>query len=469
MDGHLTIPEFMNRVKLHNTRQERWSAEKEALSREISILLGQKAAIDLVRMEFQERIYAFQRTLGLPLDIALPPRPIAPPIDTPEIDLPPLAFQSPPAPDTTSSDASTIASESSAPPSPSESASKRLGKRSIRKRGPAKVVVVSASAYDYKPKHEITVHLDCVRALCFYESHPIIVSGSDDGTIRVTNLEAKCTVARKVVRRVVNIASLRAHGGPVLYLAGFEREQEQMMLSSGTDGVICLWALPAPGGNLYETHGILTHHRVAEIKLHKEAVWSVDILDDLRTGVSADGSGIVKMWQIDAGEGFDLPVHDFGVSVKALTGKKFVVGCKSGNVRLFDGPKQISVIAAGAAPILKVAVGGEPGQVLAVCDDNLVRVLDTQEGTVTNEVDGHDGGLTSLCLTPDNEFLITIGNDASVNVWRTGEFLRIDNVKLHSTKFGEGALCCAAASAKCGKVCFATGGAEGTVHVFVKG
>jgi striatin 1/3/4 len=345
-------------------------------------------------------------------------------------------------------------------------------KRPIKKRAASKTVVVPATesaAYDYKPKHEIGVHLDCVRALCFYESHPILVSGSDDGTIRVTNLEAKGTMSKKVVRRVVNIASLRAHGGAVLCLIGFEREGAQMMVSSGIDGVICVWALPAPGSGLYDIHGILTHHRVLEVRLHREAVWSVDVLEDLHTGVSADGGGVVKMWQIENGDGSDVPVSDFGVSVKALPGKQFAVGCKSGSVRLFDGPKQISVISTGAAPILKIVVGGEPGQILAVCDDNVVRVLDAQEKAVTNEIDGHDCGLTDLCLTPDCEFLITTGNDASVNVWRAAEFVRVDNVKLHSTKYGEGALCCAAASPKCGKTCFATGGAEGAVHVFVKG
>jgi hypothetical protein len=56
--------------------------------------------------------------------------------------------------------------------------------------------------WTYTPRHEIAVHLDCLRALCFYESHPIVVTASDDGTIRIVNFDGKVTVKRKMVRRV---------------------------------------------------------------------------------------------------------------------------------------------------------------------------------------------------------------------------------------------------------------------------
>jgi striatin 1/3/4 len=325
-------------------------------------------------------------------------------------------------------------------------------------------------SYDYKPKHEVSVHLDCVRAVCFYDSHPVVVSGSDDGTIRVTHLEAKVTVSRKTVRRVQNISSLRGHGGPVLCLSAFEREEKQMLLSGGADSVICLWALPDPQSALYEPHGILTHHRVSEIRVHGDAVWSVDVFEDLRTGLSASADGTAKVWQIDSGEAAAVAVGDVPVSVKALSGRQFAIGGRSGTVRLFDDANcQTAVIAAGEAPILKIQFLADAGQILALCDDNVVRVVDIQGEAVANELDGHENGMSGICVTPDGEFVITAGNDASVNVWRVGAFVRVDNVKLHSTKFGEGALCCASAPAKTGKFCFATGGAEGTVHVFVKG
>jgi hypothetical protein len=461
MAAQLTIPDFIARVKLHNEREIQWRTEKETILRELSILLGQKAAIDLVKYELQERIHSFQRSLGLPVVIDFPPRPIAPPIETEET----------PAPETPAP-VELVPAEPEKPveaPEPKKAA-KRPVKKPSRRAG--KVVVVpaaDAAAYSYAPKHEVSVHLDSVRALCFYESHPFLVSGSDDGTIRVTNLEGKVTVARKIVRRPVCVASLRAHRGPVLCLVGFERNGEQMMVSGGLDSVICVWALPGPGSGLYEVHGIVTHHRVREIRVHEEAVWSIDVLEDQRTGISAAGDGLVKSWQIDTAVGVDVEVADFGVCVKALLGKQFAVGCRSGHVRLFDGLAPTSVISAGSAPILRIACGAESGQLLTVCDDNFVRVIDVLEMIVTNELDGHENGLTGICVTPDGEFLITTGNDASMNVWRAGEFIRVDNVKLHSTKYGEGALCCAPASPKCGKTCFATGGAEGTVQVFVKG
>jgi hypothetical protein len=58
-----------------------------------------------------------------------------------------------------------------------------------------------------------------------------------------------------------------------------------------------------------------------------------------------------------------------------------------------------------------MALGAEEGQVLALCDDNVVRVVNVKGKAVTNELDGWEGGLTSLCLTPDKNFLITTGNE----------------------------------------------------------
>jgi WD40 repeat protein len=114
-------------------------------------------------------------------------------------------------------------------------------------------------------------------------------------------------------------------------------------------------------------------------------------------------------------------------------------------------------------------IAKEPGQVIAACGDNRIRVIDITSASVANEFPGHDNGISGMCVTGDGEFLITTGHDAAVNAWRMDTFDRIDSVKVHATKFGEGALCCAAASTKTGRLCFATGGAEGFLQIFIKG
>jgi WD40 repeat protein len=127
-----------------------------------------------------------------------------------------------------------------------------------------------------------------------------------------------------------------------------------------------------------------------------------------------------------------------------------------------------TVIGTGTTTVLKILSVVSTGGLLAITDDSSVKVIGPAAGAVISSLDGHTGGTTGMCLTPDNEFLMTTGHDASVNVWSVVNFARIDNLKMHATKFGEGALCCEAAPVKCGKTCFTTGAAEGTVHIFMK-
>jgi WD40 repeat protein len=227
--------------------------------------------------------------------------------------------------------------------------------------------------------------------------------------------------------------------------------------------------MPDVESGLFDDHGILTHNRLREIRVHTDAVWSVDVLDDLLTGVSASADGSVKAWPVDGGPARAVGIAgDAPICVKALAAKQFAVGCRSGSIRIFgDGLGQTAVIDA-VAPVLRMRAIVEESQIFAVCDDNVLRVVDVEAEEVTNCIDGHENGMTDVCITPDREFVITTGNDACTNIWRAEAFARVDVVKLHSTKFGEGALCCASTGSRAPKMCFATGGSEGSVQLFVK-
>jgi striatin 1/3/4 len=333
---------------------------------------------------------------------------------------------------------------------------------------PREPLGTDALSYDYRRRYELRLHLDCVRAAFFYESLPILVSASDDGTIRVTNLDGKATVGKKAIRKPVSIASLRGHIAPVLCLVGFERDGKQRCLSGALDGTIGVWHLPAPTTGLFDSHGVVVHHRQAELRHHTDAVWGLDILGDLRTAVSCSADGTVQLWSATT-TAVAVSLGDFPISVKTVAGNQFAVGCRSGAVRLFESAAQIAVIDVCRAPILTMLTANDRGQIIAAGDDGRIRVIDITGASVANEFRGHENGISGLCVTGDGEFLITTGHDAAVNAWRMDTFNRLDTVKVHATKFGEGVLCCAAASSKTGKLCFATGGADGSLQIFIKG
>jgi WD40 repeat protein len=311
--------------------------------------------------------------------------------------------------------------------------------------------------------------LDCIRAVGFYQSQPIIISGSDDATIRLTNLEPKAAPGKKVrAPPPCQIASLRGHGAPVVALAPYEDDGQQCVLSGALDGTIDVWKLPGPLVTFYEAYGQLSHHRIAEFELHRDAVWSIDVLGDRKTAVSVGAEGLAKLWTIETGEAVDLPLTEKPIGCVAICDMKFAIGCQNGTVQLFEGSSKFATVEAGEVPIRRLAATA--AFVFAGSDDGQIRVVDVLAASVVGAIDGPEGGATGLCVTGDGNFLVTVGNDKMLSAWRVEGFDRVDVTNLlHATKYGEAALCCAASPAGSGKGYFATGGADGALQIFQKG
>jgi WD40 repeat protein len=174
----------------------------------------------------------------------------------------------------------------------------------------------------------------------------------------------------------------------------------------------------------------------------------------------------VRLWDEAMTE---VPIGDMPVCVRTVSGKEFVVGCRSGALRLFEWTSQLAVIEVAVAPVLAMHVADEGAIVLAACDDNHIRVVDIATEAVVKEVGGHERGISGVCVTGDGEWMITTGNDGSVGVWRMGSFDLVDTTREHATKFGEGALCCAAMGRNVGRFGFATAGTEGDIKLHIKG
>jgi hypothetical protein len=97
-----------------------------------------------------------------------------------------------------------------------------------------------------------------------------IVSGGDDGTVRLWDSKGK------------QVAELRGHSGPVNSVA--ISTDKQTIVSGGYDGTVRLW----------DSKG----KQVAELRGHQVAVLSVAISTDKQTIVSGGSDGTVRLWDI---------------------------------------------------------------------------------------------------------------------------------------------------------------------------
>ncbi|RHY34512.1 hypothetical protein DYB32_000920 [Aphanomyces invadans] len=114
-------------------------------------------------------------------------------------------------------------------------------------RGPPPVEVttkVNGNFRACKMKLKLSGHLDGVRAICFHPSDPLLVSGSEDCTVKIWNLGSKNT-------EVEPVATLRMHMDSVLAVAAIKPEHSSglgfrngLIATGSKDGTIGLLAFP---------------------------------------------------------------------------------------------------------------------------------------------------------------------------------------------------------------------------------
>lgn len=468
--------EVVNRLRQHKEKKEEWMKERERLRNELSILLGKTTGIEWCRKKMASNIYGLQKILNLPMQLALPKKESESSQSAPSDSEKQIETAKPETEtELMKPETETKLPEPEVKPEPKESgqATVKRGKRPLKGKAKKSAAPVSTDAYSFKPKHALSIHLDSIRAVCFYNSKPLLVSASDEGTIRITNLEPKAQSAPSKKKKAhspaappANICSLRGHGSPVLSLHPFEWDNAQWLLSGALNGTISVWQLPDATSNLYDCHGHCTHHRHYEYSFHNDAVWSLTVLHDLHTAVSCSADGTAKIWNIETGSVCDLSLRSKPICCRVIKDKQFAVGCESGSVEIFDGDSPLSSIELPAM-VTSLCVTSDASQLVAACADNIIRIVDLSDASVAGEFCAHESGVAGLAMTRDG-FLVTVAHDGLLRAWRMGSFEKVDEQQLHKMKYGEGALCVAATTEACAKAYIASGGADGVLSVYFK-
>ncbi|OHS97876.1 hypothetical protein TRFO_35841 [Tritrichomonas foetus] len=424
--------EIIQMVKQHKEKQEKWEAERETLQAELSVLTGKKTAWDLCRRDLEEQIYNLQISLGIMgngggNEVSTETNsniPLSSQRSTPESDETTDNFVRP----------------------------------------------THKTEFQYKFKHCLTIHLDCIRAITFYPSSPLVVTASDDGTMRVINLEPKSVAKRKVRRPPQNICSLRGHPAPVLCLATLSSGGDPWMVSGALDGSTCVWQLPRNDVTLYDVHGIITHNQMYNHQIHTDAVWSVDTFGTNAITTSADGT--LKTWDIFLGTPKEINTCGKPLLCKVCDANHFLVACENDTIQYFENfiPSNQMCLKSGKE-ITALAIS--PNDKLAIIgyENGDIKIISYPKLDIVKEiVNVHTHSIASLSLTPCGDFFISCCSDGKVKAWSLQNFeeksIGKDEKENHLTKYGEGALC-AAPSGSCAKSYFATGGADGALHIFL--
>ena len=263
------------------------------------------------------------------------------------------------------------------------------------------------SAYDRVGEGTLSIEsLAAVDALAFSPDGRRIVSGGDDGAIRLWDATTGHEIGVPLTghKKVVNSVAFSSDG--------------RRIVSGGFDGTIRVW-------------DVTTGREIgAPLIGHDGVVYSVAFSPDGRRIVSGgfDGTGTIRLWDVATGREIGAPfTGDFDV-VKSVAfssdGSRIVSGDhQDGTIRLWDATTGRQI----GAPLtalkghydlfISVAFSAAGRPIVLGGADGTLRLWDATTGNeISAQLAGPYDTVTSLALSPDGRRIVSGGNGGTI-IW----------------------------------------------------
>ncbi len=243
-------------------------------------------------------------------------------------------------------------------------------------------------------RQALTGHIGAVRGVAVSADGKTVVSGGEDGTVRVWASDG--TAATQV---------LAGHTGRVLSVAS--SADGATVVSGGADGTVRVWT---PDGTAAP--------RV--LAGHTGLVRGVAVSADGLTVVSGGEDGTVRVWARDSTAASRVltgrPSLVRAVAVSA-DGTTVVSGSWDGTVRLWDSrANRAQVLARHSGPVLGVAVSADGATVVSGGVDGALRLWHSSAPDV-RVLSSSLGMVRAVAVSADGTEVVSGGGDGTVRAW----------------------------------------------------
>ncbi|XP_073988906.1 connector of kinase to AP-1 [Rhodnius prolixus] len=325
-------------------------------------------------------------------------------------------------------------------------------------------------------KYTLRSHFDGVRALAFHPQEPVLITASEDHTLKLWNLHKTVPAKKSASLDVEPLYTFRGHSGPVLCMC-MSASGEQCY-SAATGGTIHCWKLPSVNIDPYDSFesSVLGCRLVG----HTDAVWRLVSHPHRQQLLSCSADGTLKLWspqskvqllQTFSSEQDGVPTScDF---VRDET-DKMVAAFTSGHCVLFDLETGKPVTRLESSPEI---VCNEVGRQIyrIVChpllpltvtahEDRHIRFFDNTSGKMVHSMVAHLDAVTSLAVDPNGLYLLSGSHDCSIRLWNLDSKTCVQEITAHRKKFDESILDVAFHPTR---PFIASAGADGLAKVFV--
>eukprot|EP00069_Balaena_mysticetus_P009900 bmy_06590T0 len=326
----------------------------------------------------------------------------------------------------------------------------------------------------WNPKFTLRSHYDGIRSLAFHHSQSALLTASEDGTLKLWNLQKAVTAKKNAALDVEPIHAFRAHRGPVLAVT--MGSHSEYCYSGGADARIHSWKIPDLNMDPYDGYdpSVLSH----VLEGHGDAVWGLAFSPTSQRLASCSADGTVRIWDPSGSSPTCLctfpTASDHGtptsVAFTSTEPAHIVASFRSGDTVLYDleaGSAVLTLDSRGnSSPTQINQVVSHPSQPLTITahDDRGIRFLDNRTGKSVHSMVAHLDAVTCLAVDPNGVFLMSGSHDCSLRLWSLDNKTCVQEITAHRKKHEEAihAVACHPS-----KALIASAGADALAKVFV--
>lgn len=296
----------------------------------------------------------------------------------------------------------------------------------------------------WNAKYTLRSHFDVVRALVFHPTDPVLITASDDHTLKLWNLHKTVPAKKSASLDVEPLYTFRSHTGPVLCLA--MDSTGSRCYSGGLDGMIRCWTLPSANIDPYDSYdpGVLSQTLTG----HTDAIWGLSMCQPRSQLLSISADGTVKLWcsesTIPLLKTYTSEQDGIPTSVDFIRDEphKLVVAYK-GACLLFDsetGAVIARLEANETKGVNRVVAHPTLPLVVAAHEDRHIRFYDYRSSSLAHAMVAHLDAVTSLAVDPHGLYLLSGSHDCSIRLWNMDNKTCVQEITAHRKKFDESIL-----------------------------
>ncbi|XP_068109973.1 striatin-3 isoform X5 [Hyperolius riggenbachi] len=298
-------------------------------------------------------------------------------------------------------------------------------------------------------KYTLRSHFDGVRALAFHPVEPVLVTASEDHTLKLWNLQKTVPAKKSASLDVEPIYTFRAHIGPVLSLVVSSNGEH--CYSGGLDSTIQWWKMPSPNVDPYDTYdpSVLAGTLLG----HTDAVWGLAHSGVKDTLLSCSADGTVRLWSppeskpcvgtYNGNKEHGIPTSvDFAGCDPAHAVASFTSGC----IVLYDLETTQSMLQLSSPTDSSVPFSGHINKIvshptlpvtIAAFEDRHIKFFDNKSGKTIHSMVAHLDAVTSLAVDPNGIYLMSGSHDCSLRLWNLDSKTCVQEITAHRKKLDE--------------------------------